>query len=138
MPGGFGALLLRPDALPDANPPLSRAWDRLSGVLDWKTKKNCSEHAYIVQIHRIGIFRQLTVGFSTSLLIDYDEPSQGIHRQVAQVQRAFSFQWTWFRSRRPRERLSPYFVGIFKTDFEVVTCQLKVKKRFSDSHYYFG
>ena len=31
---GSGALLLRPDALPDTNPPLFRAWDRLSGVLD--------------------------------------------------------------------------------------------------------
>ena len=34
MPEGFGALLLRPDALPDANPRLFRAWVRLSGVLD--------------------------------------------------------------------------------------------------------
>ena len=45
MPGAFGALPLRPDALPDANPSLFRAGDRLSGVLDctplrqddWKT-----------------------------------------------------------------------------------------------------
>ena len=34
MPGGFGALPLRPDALPDTNPPLLWTWDRLSGVLD--------------------------------------------------------------------------------------------------------
>ena len=34
MPGGFGALILRPDALPDTNPPLFRARDRLNGVLD--------------------------------------------------------------------------------------------------------
>ena len=33
IPWGFGALLLRPDGLPDANPPLFRAWDRLSYVL---------------------------------------------------------------------------------------------------------
>ena len=34
--GGFGALLLWPDALPDANPPLFQAWDQLIGVLGCK------------------------------------------------------------------------------------------------------
>ena len=34
MPGGFGALLLRPDALSDANPPLFPGLGRHSGVLD--------------------------------------------------------------------------------------------------------
>ena len=44
MPGGVGALLLRPDALPDANPPLFQAWDRLSGVLDFYGKQVVGSH----------------------------------------------------------------------------------------------
>ena len=51
MLGGFGALLLRPDALPDANPPLFRGWDRLSGVLDCTPPR----HSIKIQLKKLEV-----------------------------------------------------------------------------------
>ena len=79
MPGGFGALLLRPEALPDANPPLFRAWDWLRGVLDCTPLRRWTLARLGLQCtHRSLAFHSFT-GLLVGVVVAFDRELQKCH-----------------------------------------------------------
>ena len=90
MPGGFGAFLLLPDALPDANPTLFRTWDRLTGVLDCTALRQMEMWKYFL---RKAVKTPAKVWEKTYLLAPQHETSGRI-RNCSQTERALTTEPT--------------------------------------------